>query len=644
MHLKAEEAVGLLNKIRWANTQPEERLVILQKIQKSLKEEMEDLGVEEAEMKNLKVGTTDNLYAADACLFTAVVPLAFCLSSAIELYKSNLASKPLNPVREERVLDISVDMIDFAAAKKSDENDEDENEDDNVANDAGDCGGKSNSSNNNNNNQDGLSGNNSDERRPFVIVPSDPPPMPPSEPPPLPPPSSHEHFHHGRIEDEHEQEERSNKNNTKGDAEMNDTDIGHDVEKEDGEMIQSIEDAGDKAAETKENVDRNDEQDFKTIPAAQGDLETSTTIPTGYHEVDNEKELHKSESQANDREVPENTKRREDAGRSIEIKFDPNDEFVKHAAEDYVPYYDVLVSPRTYCEKGYFARRQERLRTTGNPEQRVGPYDRRDPQATAILGSSCYSAAAEIIKATFFDGHVVVFKPHPYNEHVDRIWAEVMKPLIERGALSYCLPNQGPELVADPRIDQIYMTGSLETAAAIRKQTNKPCILQTGSVNPVIIVPGRNRSWGIKEIRHHALQIVSAGKFNGGHFCGRPQCIITSKSWDQRDVFLAELEAAITERTPPEASYDPRYREVFERFVHEYPEGKVIVAKNLQTDTANFFLATGASKNSYGLRHEAFCQVLIEVPLDVPDHPVAFLPEAVKFCNQVCFGKICDLR
>lgn len=237
---------------------------------------------------------------------------------------------------------------------------------------------------------------------------------------------------------------------------------------------------------------------------------------------------------------------------------------------------------------------------------------------------------------------MVVYKPHPYNMEADRIWAEIMKPVVEVGALSYCLPDQGPELVKDPRVDQIYMTGAEETAQEIRKMTDKPCVFETGSVNPVILVPSMKRKWRPKELRHHALQIASAGKFNGGHFCGRPQVIVTSKNWEQRDAFLTELRKAIAELTPPEASYDPKYRKQFDRFVKEYPDGKIIEpSEDLVTEYARVLLVKNADHESYGLKNEAYCQVLIEVALDLPDHPVAFLPDAVKFCNDKLFGSLC---
>lgn len=798
MHLKASDAIGQLDKIKWANTKADERLQILHTIQKHILEEMEDLGVEEAEMKNMHLGTTDNLFGADACRLTAVVPLAFGVSSAIELYKTNLTGKSLEPVKVTKVSDVSVDMIDFgtgtataevaAAVSDGTLNNLDHVMDHSSNND--DMEEETTAKTNDNNDYDGgqeeessqpkldekeleitttttcLEEEHDKEMGDFdeVVIPSSPPPVPPSmEPPPPPPPTPpaldlpfppseeddddtpapstdnlpelptvdaplpennvtgeepkeeepqmEEQDDENAVQESSEaeattepsQENNHAEDNVNGDKDDKDDDAKGDelkddngehavepdqvdntehgteppveealppsedpppptddtVEKGSENVKEESQDEAEENEETGDDSKEDDDKEEKVIeeqspdesPDKNGETEHPTPGPTpgvtpgptpgptnNTDENNNGEASHQPNSL--DQEQATNNKLLDD-NRNIKITFDPHDEFGKLADDDYVTYHDILVSPRTWNEKGYFAKRQERIRISGEPEQRVGPYDRRDPQATAILGASCYSAAAEIIKATFLDGHVVVYKPHPYYAECDRIWSEILKPLVEKGALSYCLPDQGPELVADPRIDQVYMTGSIETVEEIKKNTTKPCVFQTGGVNPVIIVPGRDRPWGVKELRHHALQIVSAGKFNGGHFCGRPQVIVTSKSWDQREDFLEELESAISERTPPEGSYDPKYRKVFDRFISEYPDGKVIEAQDLYTDAANVLLVTGASVDSYGLKHEAFSQVFIEVALDIPDHPVAFLPEAVKFCNAKLYGSLC---
>ncbi|CAB9527349.1 Aldehyde dehydrogenase family [Seminavis robusta] len=738
MHLPAGEAVGSLNKTKWANTTAKERLVILEQLQERLTEEMEDLGQEEAEMKNMKIGTTDNPYAADACRLTSVVPLAFCISSAIDLYKTNIAGKPLGPVRVNKVEPHSgVDMIDFGNKDDTEneeeddtqqqqqefeqeadtshsqidelfpdnknnntqqQQDEDNDKEDNTKdkkkdNDQEDTTKEdkekseliveNGDDNTDNNNIPPVTPTAADALPPDELIPSSPPEQQPDVPPPPPPSDSP-----AKIPDNTPPEPPSDpppeppanpppEPPASPPPEPPQTTQEEEAAEKDGEADQSTTEEingddkqHDNADTTKENGTGNDD----TVPSTTEEPDTTTTI----NDEKNDKDATVENGDTAETEPPPSsteattttTNDEVEEGKKIKIMFEEGDEFAMLDPDGKPPavFHDALISPRTWNEKGYFNSRQERLRfriiqqppqdeaeaverDPNNEDGRVGPYDRRDPKATAILGASCYSAAPEIIKATFFDGHVVVYKPHPYNVDVDRIWAEVLKPLVEIGAVSYCKADEGPELVKDPRIDQIYMTGTAETGREVLQAANssdttnnkkKTCVLQTGSVNPVILVPGLNRQWKAKEMRHHALQIASAGKFNGGHFCGRPQVIVTSKSWDQREAFLEELEKAIAERTPPEGSYDPKYRREFNRFVREYPENsKIIEAEGLTTDSARVLLVTGAAEDSYGLQHEAFCQVLIEVALDIPDHPVAYLPEAVKFCNEKLYGSLC---
>jgi hypothetical protein len=51
-------------------------------------------------------------------------------------------------------------------------------------------------------------------------------------------------------------------------------------------------------------------------------------------------------------------------------------------------------------------------------------------------------------------------------------------------------------------------------------------------------------------------------------------------------------------------------------------------------------VVTGVAEDGYAVTHEAFCQILDEVPLDVPANAAAFLPKAVEFCNTKLLGTL----
>jgi Aldehyde dehydrogenase family len=261
-------------------------------------------------------------------------------------------------------------------------------------------------------------------------------------------------------------------------------------------------------------------------------------------------------------------------------------------------------------------------------------------QVVAILGAGNYSGPVEIIKAIFFNNCVAVHKPHPLNSDVDRVWERVLDPLVKAGCLAYCSADQGPDLTKHPRVEAIYFTGGAGTARAIAAASGAALICESGGVNPTVLVPG-DRRWTESELRHHAMQLVTLGKLNGGHACARSQLIVTCKNWPQRGDFLRHVEAAIRDTTFAAGSYYPGTAERMEGFRREHPGAKRIQPEKGKWKSADVLLVTGASEDAYGCQNEAFCQVFIEVPLDTEANAAAFLPYATKFCNDKAAGSLC---
>ena len=53
-----------------------------------------------------------------------------------------------------------------------------------------------------------------------------------------------------------------------------------------------------------------------------------------------------------------------------------------------------------------------------------------------------------------------------------------------------------------------------------------------------------------------------------------------------------------------------------------------------------FIFIEGVDEDSYAVKNEAFCQIMDEVPLDVPANAAAFLPAATDFCNNKLLGTL----
>jgi len=301
--------------------------------------------------------------------------------------------------------------------------------------------------------------------------------------------------------------------------------------------------------------------------------------------------------------------------------------------------HDLLVFPQTIKDKVIYSDRQDYLRVKGEPRQ-VNPMSKA-PGIVVVLGAGNYSSALEIVKAMFLENCAVVHKPHPLNEATDAIWEKIFAPLVQVGAIAFCAADQGSALVADRRVSKIYFTGGSATARSILESTKTQTISECGGNSPCIIVPG-DRPWSDNEIAHQARQIVTMGKINGGAICARPQTIITSKHWPQRQQFLQQLEKAIAHDTPASGTYYPGSDKVKMAFLEKYPTAKVIHPENGKYQHGDVVLITDVAEDSYALSHEAFCQIFNEVALDVAANAEEFLPVAVDFANDKLLGTLCS--
>ncbi len=299
--------------------------------------------------------------------------------------------------------------------------------------------------------------------------------------------------------------------------------------------------------------------------------------------------------------------------------------------------YDIQVFPQQAKDKLMYADRKDYIRVKGEPKQ-INPMDK-PAGIIAVLGAGNYSSSLEMIKAIFLENCAVVHKPHHLNEATDEIWAKIMKPLIDVGALSFSDADQGRALTQDKRLSKIYFTGGTGTAEAIMKATDTELVSECGGNNPCIIVPG-DRPWTAKEIHHQAVQIATMAKLNGGAVCGRPQTLVTSKNWAQRNEFLNALKKALVEETPAAGTYYPGSENVVEAFKANHPEAEVLKPEGGKFKHSDFLMISGVPEDGYAVTNEAFCQILDEAPLDVAANAAEFLPKAVEFCNTKLLGTL----
>ncbi|WP_448554928.1 aldehyde dehydrogenase family protein [Thalassotalea montiporae] len=297
--------------------------------------------------------------------------------------------------------------------------------------------------------------------------------------------------------------------------------------------------------------------------------------------------------------------------------------------------YSVEVFPIYKKDKLVAQKQRGYLHITGEPRQ-TNPMDK-SAGVVAIYGAGNYSSSIEMVMALFLENKVILHKPHALNEATDEIWEKIFEPLIKLKAVAFCRADQGREMSELEGIHSIYFTGSTGVAHAIQSQTKVPVVSECGGNNPCIIVPG---NWSDKDIERQAIQLASVGKLNGGAVCGRPQTIITSKNWPQREQFLEALRQAISEQTFSSSTHYPNVDKTREQFLKNQPTVEILKPENGKHRASDFVFIPNIGEDDFAVSNEAFCQVYSEIPLDVSTDTRAFLNRATDFCNNKLLGSL----
>ncbi len=297
--------------------------------------------------------------------------------------------------------------------------------------------------------------------------------------------------------------------------------------------------------------------------------------------------------------------------------------------------YGIHVYPIHKKDKLVAAKQKGYLHVEGQPKQ-VNPLDK-PAGIIAISGAGNYSSSIEMAMALFLENKAVIHKPHQLNVDTDEIWEKIFSPLIDLNAVAFCAAEQGREMAALEGLHSIYFTGSTGVAHAIQKAAKAPLVSECGGNNPCIIVPGK---WSEKDLKRQAIQLASVGKLNGGAVCGRPQTIITSKNWEQREAFLNALREAIVEETFAVSEHYPRVQETKNAFIENQPTAEVLKPENGSHNKSDFVLIPGISEGDFAVTNEAFCQVFSEIPLDTSTDTDEFLTKATDFCNHKLLGTL----
>ncbi|HZS42013.1 MAG TPA: aldehyde dehydrogenase family protein [Polyangia bacterium] len=284
------------------------------------------------------------------------------------------------------------------------------------------------------------------------------------------------------------------------------------------------------------------------------------------------------------------------------------------------------------------------------------PAEKREGKISLVLGAGNVASIPpmDVLYKMFVEGKLCILKMNPVNAHVGPFVERAFADAIERGllAVAYGGGEVGAYLCTHPLVDEIHITGSDKTHDLIiwgppgpereaRKKRKDPInkkeiTSELGNVSPVIVVPG---PYSDGEFKFQGDSIGAAIANNGSFNCNSAKLLVQAKGWEGRD----KLKRAIAEslaRTPVRKAYYPGAEQRWKDFVESHANVERIGEQ--QPGTLQWAIISDvdpAKKDDKSFQVEPWCSVLSETAIGSAD-PVAFLEEAVKFCNDQVWGTL----
>jgi hypothetical protein len=228
-------------------------------------------------------------------------------------------------------------------------------------------------------------------------------------------------------------------------------------------------------------------------------------------------------------------------------------------------------------------------------------------------------AAADTISQVFEHGRGVLLKLHPLHGPLEPVLARALAPLVSAGLVA--IVTGGAELardaVAAPAVTHVHLTGGQGAFDALVwggpgprppqavPLLAKPITCELGNVTPWVVVPGR---YTPVQLRFQADMIAASIANNTSFNCIATKCVVTCRSWDQRDEFL-RLVARRLESLPARPAWYPGSTAAWEAV-----SGRPAPADG--SLPAVFRPGVDAAREPRWLDREWFVPVAVEVPLE----------------------------
>jgi len=291
------------------------------------------------------------------------------------------------------------------------------------------------------------------------------------------------------------------------------------------------------------------------------------------------------------------------------------------------------------------------------PRAQASFYRLRDPEGKVVLvlgaGNVASIPVLDVIYKSFVEGAVCVLKMSPVNAYLGPSFELALAPLISRGFLRivYGGAEVGAHLAEHPAIDELHITGSLEThdrivwgpagaeRAARKKQGTplfgKPVSSELGNISPVLLVPGK---YSDRELTAMARSLAGMVVQNASFNCNAAKMLITPRGFAQREPLLTRLKAELAKVAPRDAYYpgaEARYSALTKDAEHVTRIGEASPGQLPWTLISELDPESNAPQFSV----EPFCSILSEVSVG-SDDPVEFLASATKFANERLWGTL----
>ncbi len=273
-----------------------------------------------------------------------------------------------------------------------------------------------------------------------------------------------------------------------------------------------------------------------------------------------------------------------------------------------------------------------------------------------VLGAGNISGipTKDLLTKMFNEGKVCVLKMNPVNAYLGPFLEEAFSDPIRRGFLAvvYGGPQEGAYLANHRAVDEVHLTGSDKTFDQIvwgpagpdrerrkaegRPVLEKPVTAELGNVSPVIVVPG---PYSDKELAYQAEDVAAGLTFNASFDCNANKVLILPKGWDQREVFLAGVEHALSKAAARRAYY-PGARD---RWL-AYSKGHSTIRRfgSESEDVLPWTMVRDvdpSNRDEPAFASESFCPILFQTEIGSAD-PVEFLDRAVTFANERLWGTL----